>query len=74
MKTDLENLKLILAGIGYGDFTSLPTYGGTEPLDTSGVWSWDDTHLLVGEGGVEDWEIVPRCPHGEADFHCDICK
>jgi hypothetical protein len=27
-----------------------PTFGGDEPEDTAGVWSWDDTHLLVGEG------------------------
>ncbi len=36
-----------------------PSFGGDEPEDTAGVWSWDETHLLVGEG----WgglEIVAR--------------
>jgi len=41
------------------DMTSLPTFGGTEPADTSGVWSWDSTRLLVGAGG-DDLEIVDR--------------
>lgn len=42
------------------DLTSLPTFGGKEPSDTMGVWSWDETRLLVGEGKFkiinrEDW-------------------
>lgn len=41
------------------DMTSLPTYGGEEPANTSRVWSWDGTHLLVGEC-IADMEIVPR--------------
>jgi hypothetical protein len=31
----------------------LPTFGGTTPDDTSDVWSWDATRLLVGEGDLE---------------------
>ena len=42
------------------DAMSLPTFGGTAPRDTRGVWSWDATRLIVGEGGVWDWEIIPR--------------
>ena len=26
------------------------TFGGEAPEDLHAVWSWDDTHLLVGEG------------------------
>lgn len=37
----------------------LPTFGGTEPRDTQGVWSWDETHLLVGDGRAE-LRILPR--------------
>jgi hypothetical protein len=37
----------------------LPTYGGEEPVDTLGVWSWDKTRLLVGACS-DDLEIVPR--------------
>jgi len=28
--------------------TDLPTFGGDEPDDTAGVWSWDAERLLVG--------------------------
>ena len=37
----------------------LPTFGGTEPDDTEGVWSWDETSLLVGTC-CADLEIVDR--------------
>lgn len=46
------------------DMTSLPTFGGPEPDDTLGVWSWDETRLLVGDS--QPFEIVPR-PHDEDD-------
>src|SRR5690554_865194 len=29
----------------FDSLDGLPTYGGEEPLDTSGVWSWDETSL-----------------------------
>jgi hypothetical protein len=51
------------AGDLIGDYgravSECPTFGGHEPQNTAGVWSWDSTHLLVGEG----WgglEIVAR--------------
>lgn len=40
------------------DLSDLPTFGGDEPLDTLGVWSWDADSLLVGDGS--DFLIVPR--------------
>lgn len=40
------------------DMSNLPTYGGKEPTDTLGVWSWDAESLLVGEG--TDLSIVAR--------------
>jgi len=40
------------------DWSSLPTFGGSEPRNTYGVWSWDATRLLVGEG--RDLRIDPR--------------
>ncbi len=40
------------------DMSSLPTFGG-EPIDRMGVWSWDETHMIIGEG-VTDMKIVPR--------------
>ena len=41
------------------DMTSLPTFGGTEPSDTTGVWSWDETRMMVGEAFIE-LEIIER--------------
>lgn len=41
------------------DWTDLPTFGGTEPRDTVGVWSWDATSLLVGTS-ADDLQIVTR--------------
>ena len=37
----------------------LPTFGGEEPDDTSEVWSWDETRLLVGTC-ADDIEIINR--------------
>jgi hypothetical protein len=42
------------AGALIGDYgrsvPECPTFGGDEPEDTAGMWSWDEDHLLVGEG------------------------
>ena len=41
------------------DPDSLPTFGGEEPGDCLGVYSWDPESVLVCEGGG-DWRIEPR--------------
>jgi len=41
------------------DWTDLPTFGGEEPRDTLGVWSWDEDSLLVGTC-ADDLEVVAR--------------
>jgi hypothetical protein len=53
-------LEAVRAGL-YSErqMTKLPTYGGPEPRDTAGVWSWDATRLLVGTCS-EDFRLVPR--------------
>lgn len=53
------------------DMTGLPTFGGEEPSNTAGVWSWDETSLLVGTqvGTGEfsgDFEIVSRDEDAQA--------
>lgn len=61
---DLDDLQELLQDRDYSehlDWTDLPTYGGEEPSDTSGVWSWDETRLLVGTC-ASDLRIVDRCP------------
>ena len=55
------------------DMTSLPTFGGTEPADTTGIWSWDETRMIVGDGSA-DLEIVERTfetPNQESDESID---
>lgn len=37
----------------------LPTFGGTEPQDTQGVWSWDESRLIVGTC-ADDIQLVSR--------------
>jgi hypothetical protein len=44
---------------GERDWTSLPTFGGAEPSDTSEIWSWDENRLLIGTC-ADDLEIIPR--------------
>jgi hypothetical protein len=41
------------------DATDLPTYGGDEPANTSGIWSWDADRLLIGTC-AGDMRIVAR--------------
>ncbi len=45
------------------DTTSLPTFGGPEPADTQGVWSWDEERLLVGTCPSDvmlEWRTEPE--------------
>lgn len=39
--------------------SDMPTFGGDEPANTDGVWSWDATRLLVGANTAE-LRIVTR--------------
>jgi hypothetical protein len=41
------------------DLCELPTFGGTTPRSTEGVWSWDEDSKLVGNC-IDDFEIVDR--------------
>lgn len=39
-------------------FSTLPTFGGNEPSNTSGIFSWDENQLLIqNEFG---WAIINR--------------
>lgn len=43
------------------DVAELPTYGGDEPQDTMGIYSWDETRLLYCDGPNDaPWVISPR--------------
>jgi hypothetical protein len=44
--------------ITHGLGEDLPTFGGTEPDDATGIYSWDQTHLLVS--GCSGLEVIPR--------------
>lgn len=44
----------------FGQWSSdLPNFGGEEPDDTDGVWSWDETRLIIGEF-AGNLEIITR--------------
>jgi hypothetical protein len=60
--TNATSLNDLLSNIRRGDIDlsdNLPTFGGEEPANTLGVWSWDETSLLVGTC-VSDLEIEDR--------------
>jgi hypothetical protein len=44
------------------DICMLPTFGGDEPGSTHGVWSWDETRLIIGAGRA-DFKIVNRADY-----------
>ena len=44
------------------DWSDLPLFSDDEPRDTIGVWSYDATHRLVGEGWELDIEPRPDKP------------
>ena len=49
----------------YGSWSSdLPNFGGEEPDDTDGVWSWDETRLIVGSF-AGDLAIITREEYAE---------
>ena len=57
-----ENLEELLADLRLLPALSwdkLPTFGGTEPGDTTEIWSWDAERLLVGTCR-DDLEIIDR--------------
>ena len=55
------------------DTTELPTYGGDEPDDTRGKYSWDATRLLTCDRGDPDgaWSLVPRAEWGATWY--EVC-
>lgn len=46
--TALENLFDAMKNGSFDKWDNLPTFGGKEPADTCGVWSWDETRQIVG--------------------------
>jgi hypothetical protein len=42
------------------DICELPVFGGESPKSTDGVWSWDESSILAGEGPFTSWEIRER--------------
>jgi hypothetical protein len=41
------------------DWLALPSFGGQMPFDTTGIWSWDEKNLLIGDCTM-DLKIVSR--------------
>lgn len=66
--TNLDELLASLNGLPAdtdldGVLASLPTFGGEEPRNTGGVWSWDETRVLVGASAP--FRIVTRAEWAE---------
>lgn len=49
---------IVLAGLHENDLCALPTFGGDEPEDTQGIYSWDEDSFLVFED--QEWQIIDR--------------
>lgn len=47
----------LLAGVTENELCGLPTFGGEEPIDTQGFYSWDETRCLVSDWG---WKLELR--------------
>ena len=67
----LDDLSSALIGAKISDRSEcqaedLPTFGGSEPEDTSEVLSWDETRLLV-QAADSDPTIVPRTTYAVCD-------
>jgi len=41
------------------DLSDLPTYGGPAPNDTLGIYSWDETRLLI-RADDGSWQLIKR--------------
>lgn len=68
MMTTPRTLDDLLRAIQRGEqelTTDLPTFGGTAPRDTSGIWSWDAERLLIGSC-ADDLAIETRGRYIEA--------
>lgn len=82
--TTPTNLRELLAAMkasdeSLGDWTSLPTFGGDEPSNTSRIWSWDEDYLIVGTA-ADDVKLISRAdwfdpfggPFGTADTPAEL--
>lgn len=45
--------------LGKVDMCDLPVFGGKRPVNPDGVWSWDETRLLIADGWG-GWALVER--------------
>ena len=45
------------------DYSALPTFGGLDIADTTDIWSWDATRVLVCDSqiGRTTWSLRDRC-------------
>lgn len=64
----IENLKDLCEFLrgpfgSHVDWDDLPTYGGKEPADTKGIWSWDPECVLIGSGS--DVKVMTRADYEE---------
>ena len=58
----LDELCALLNEHGFAMDFDLPTFGGTKPVDTEGVFSWDAGSILINDGDEGKWEVRSRHP------------
>lgn len=70
---DLDDLRQVLEDIEYNapadvradiDYSALPTFGGLDIADTTDIWSWDASRVLVCDtkgDGRTTWSLRNRC-------------
>ena len=57
--TNLNEMFGAMAGDQLLIWEDLPTFGGVYPEDTECVWSWDETHLIIGSCS-DDLKLISR--------------
>ena len=69
MPDTIDNLSDLLEAIKANTYTdvemsSLPNFGGSEPQDTLGIWSWSAEEILFGEG-LNEMQILSRSEYAD---------
>lgn len=59
MYPTLDSLYVAIKAGTAGLSSSLPTYGGDEPVNAPEIWSWDADRYMVGTCAA-DLSLIPR--------------
>lgn len=75
--SELINLFLAMVMGEVTDWDRVPTFGGEDPEDLCGVWSWNEDLAIVGrcrdELSVCDRETGEKVLSYNQEFDCIVC-